>query len=178
MKETNELFMLKSAGMKYTKWTKLAMKICFDAHKNQVDKGGIPYVFHPFHLAEQMDTEEEICVALLHDVVEDTDYTIEDLKKYGFSKNILEAIALLTHDDEVPYMEYVRKIKKNSIARKVKLADLKHNSDSNRMDLSDESAREKAEKRLIKYEIAKGILQEDTEYEEDTWTDKYVFAHK
>ena len=64
----------------YTTNTKKALKLCFEAHKNQVDKSGMPYVFHPFHLAEQMETEETTIVALLHDVVEDTDYTLENLK--------------------------------------------------------------------------------------------------
>ena len=59
--------------MIYTDLTKKALKFCFEAHKNQYDKSGMPYVFHPFHLAEQMTTEETTVVALLHDVVEDTD---------------------------------------------------------------------------------------------------------
>ena len=67
--------------MIYTEKTKKALKLCFDAHKEQTDKSGMPYVFHPFHLAEQMETEETTVVALLHDVIEDTDYTLEDLKK-------------------------------------------------------------------------------------------------
>ena len=66
--------------MIYTKKTKRALQICFDAHKDQVDKSQIPYVFHPFHLADQMQTEAETVVALLHDVVEDSDYTFADLK--------------------------------------------------------------------------------------------------
>lgn len=67
--------------MIYTPKTKKALKLCFDAHKDQVDKSGIPYVFHPFHLAEQMETEETTIVALLHDVIEDTSYTLEYLTK-------------------------------------------------------------------------------------------------
>lgn len=75
--------------MIYTTLTKKALKICFNAHKNQVDKTGVPYVFHPFHLAEQMDTEDSVCVALLHDVVEDTDITFDDLTKEGFKLMLL-----------------------------------------------------------------------------------------
>ena len=67
--------------MIYTPETKKALRLCFDAHKDQVDKSGIPYVFHPFHLAEQMETEETTIVALLHDVIEDTSYTLEYLTK-------------------------------------------------------------------------------------------------
>ena len=120
--------------MIYTENTKKAMKLCFEAHKEQVDKTGLPYVFHPFHLAEQMQDEETTICALLHDVVEDTDYTLEDLKNMGFSESVLEALALLTHDDAVPYMDYVKTLSTNKIARVVKIADLKHNSDVTRLD--------------------------------------------
>ena len=120
--------------MIYTKMTKLALKICFEAHKDQLDKSGLPYVFHPFHLAEQMTDEETCAVALLHDVVEDTDITLGDLEKLGFGEKILEAISLMTHNEGVDYMDYVAKIKTNPIARAVKLADLRHNSDMTRLD--------------------------------------------
>lgn len=102
------------------------------AHRDQTDLSGKPYMFHPVHLAEQMETEEEICTALLHDVVEDSDYTLEDLQNMGFAPEIVEAVGLLTHDPEVPYLDYVRALKENPIARKVKLADLAHNSDTGR----------------------------------------------
>ena len=134
--------------MIYTENTKKALKLCFEAHKEQVDKSGMPYVFHPFHLAEQMQTEETAVVALLHDLVEDTDYTIEDLTSMGFGKNITDAIALMTHADDVAYMDYVRKIKNNPIAKAVKLADLKHNSDLTRLDIVDEKALNRREKYL------------------------------
>lgn len=132
--------------MLYTSLTKQAMKLCFDAHKDQVDKSGIPYVFHPFHLAEQMTDEYTTVVALLHDVIEDTHYTIDDLIEMGYPKPIIEALKLLTHDDNTPYMEYVGKIKENPIAKSVKLEDLKHNSDLTRLDNIDEKALERAEK--------------------------------
>ncbi len=134
--------------MLYTKNTKKALKLCFEAHKDQTDKSGIPYVFHPFHLAEQMETEETTIVALLHDVIEDTDYTIGDLKKMGFADSVTDAIMLMTHDDETEYMDYVRRIKSNPIAKAVKLADLKHNSDISRLDEVDDSALERREKYL------------------------------
>lgn len=140
----------------YTYLTKKAMKISFDAHKEQTDKNGIPYIYHPIHLAEQMDDENSICVALLHDVVEDTDITLEELKREGFPDEVVTALKLLTHDDKVPYMEYVRAVKGNPIATKVKLADLRHNSDLSRMDVVDE----KALKRVEKYKEAIKILEE------------------
>ena len=132
--------------MLYTALTKKAMKIAFDAHKDQTDKTGLPYIFHPFHLAEQMTDEATVCVALLHDVVEDTDITFDQLKKEGFPNEILQALKLLTHDQSVPYMDYVKEIKSNPIAVKVKLADLKHNSDLTRMDVVDEWAIARTEK--------------------------------
>ena len=132
--------------MIYTDTTKKAMKLCFQAHKNQTDKSGIPYVFHPIHLAEQMTDEDTTVVALLHDVVEDTDYTLDDLAAMGFSRNVIEALNLMTHRKGVPYMDYVAKIKDNPIARAVKLADLAHNSDLTRLDTVDEKARARVEK--------------------------------
>ena len=134
--------------MIYTDMTKKALRLCFDIHKEQVDKSGLPYVFHPFHLAEQMETEETTIVALLHDVVEDSDLTLEDLRQMGFSDTVIAALALLTHDPAVEYMDYVRAIKDNPIARAVKLADLQHNSDLTRLDTVDEKALARREKYL------------------------------
>ncbi len=141
--------------MIYTSETKKALKLSFEAHKNQVDKSGLPYVYHPFHLAEQMTDENSTVVALLHDVVEDTEYTFEDLQKLGFNDVVIEALKLLTHDDAVPYMEYVKAIKRNKTARAVKLADLKHNSDLTRLDFVGEKARV----RKKKYEEAIKLLE-------------------
>ena len=132
--------------MLYTPLTKKALKLSFAAHKDQMDKSGMPYVYHPFHVAEQMETEETVAVALLHDVVEDTDYTLEDLKAMGFPDSVTEALALMTHDDSVPYLDYVAKLKDNPIARAVKLADLRHNSDLSRLEVVDEKALERVEK--------------------------------
>ena len=132
--------------MIYTPLTKKALRLCFDAHREQVDKTGLPYVFHPFHLAEQMKDEYTTVCALLHDVVEDTDYSLDDLRSMGYPDEVVDALALLTHDPEVPYMDYVREIATNPIARKVKMADLRHNSDLSRMDKVDEWAAARTEK--------------------------------
>lgn len=140
--------------MIYTSLTKKALKLCFEAHKEQVDKTGLPYVFHPFHLAEEMDDEVSTVCALLHDVVEDTDYTLDDLSAMGFPPEVIEVLTLLTHVDDVPYMDYVREIAGNETAKKVKIADLRHNSDVSRLDIVDEWA----EKRNKKYSDALGIL--------------------
>jgi (p)ppGpp synthase/HD superfamily hydrolase len=136
--------------------TKKAMKLCYAAHKDQMDKSGLPYVFHPFHLAEQMPDEDTTVTALLHDVVEDTSYTLEDLRKMGFPQQVLDALSLMTHDKRVPYLEYVSALKGNAIARTVKLADLRHNSDLTRLDVVDE----KALKRVEKYRAAIQLLEE------------------
>ncbi len=142
--------------MVYTKKTKLAMRIAFEAHKNQMDKCGVPYVFHPIHLAEQMSDEKTTCAALLHDVVEDTPMTFEELESYGFDSDVIEALKLLTHADDVPYMDYVAALKHNKIAKAVKLADLKHNSDMTRLDEIDDYAIKRAEK----YKSAIKLLEE------------------
>ncbi len=140
--------------MIYTDLTKKALKLCFDAHKNQVDKTGMPYVFHPFHLAEQMSDEISTICALLHDVIEDTEYTFNDIRNMGFPQEVIDVLMLLTHDDNVPYMEYVEKINENPIAKQVKLADLRHNSDLTRLNIIDE----KALARVDKYQKAITIL--------------------
>ena len=119
--------------MIYTELTKKAMKIAYAAHHGQLDKGGLPYVFHPWHLAEQMDDEISTIAALLHDVVEDTDWTLEQLEAEGFPPESMEALGLLTHPEGQPYMEYVAGLRHNSVAVKVKLADLRHNSDFTRL---------------------------------------------
>ncbi len=134
--------------MIYTELTKKAMVIAFNVHRDQLDKVGVPYIYHPIHLAEQMDDEASTCVALLHDTVEDGDITFDDLKQHGFYDEIIEAVKLLTHDPEVPYMDYVAKVKTNSIATKVKLADLQHNSDLTRMAEIDEWALRRNQKYL------------------------------
>lgn len=144
--------------MIYTEKTKRAIKLCFKAHEGQVDKSGLPYVHHPLHLAEQMDDEESTIVALLHDVVEDTDYSIKDLKGMGFGDAVVEAIDIMTHRPEVPYMDYVKEIAKNSIARKVKLADLNHNCDLTRLNHEPTS---KDSERVEKYKKAKELLEKE-----------------
>lgn len=145
--------------MLYTEVTKKAIRLAYEAHHGQVDKCGLPYVFHPYHLAEQMETEETVTAALLHDVVEDTDYTLEDLAEMGFPRSVLDALALLTHDPKVPYLEYVAALRKNPIAKAVKLADLAHNSDLTRLG----HVTEKDLERAAKYRQAMELLQAEEE---------------
>lgn len=118
--------------MLYTEMTIKAMKIAYDAHHGQVDKGGVPYIFHPMHLAEEMFDELSCCIALLHDVVEDTAVTMEDLER-EFPPTVIEPLKLLTHQDGVNYFDYIRAIKEDPYAREVKLADLLHNMNVSRL---------------------------------------------
>lgn len=145
--------------MIYTHMTNKAMKIAYTAHHGQVDYNGIPYIFHPIHLAEQMEDEISCTVALLHDVVEDTSVTMEELAQ-EFPEDVIQALRLLTHEKGQDYFEYVRAIRSNPIAVKVKLADLCHNSDQSRCVGSDLT--EELSFWRFKYEKAKSILTEDT----------------
>ena len=139
----------------YTDQTKKAIRLCFAAHAGQVDKCGLPYVLHPLHLAEQMPDEDSTVAALLHDVVEDTPYTLEDLRQMGFPPRALQAVALLTHDEREPYLDYVARAGQDPVARRVKLADLRHNSDLSRLDTVTDRDRE----RLARYEAAIRLLE-------------------
>ena len=118
--------------MIYTPLTYLAMRIAYDAHHGTMDKSGAPYVFHPFTVAESMDDEISTAVALLHDVVEDTDITFDDLRGKGIPESVIVPLRLLTHEKGTDYMEYIRSIGTDPIATKVKLADLSHNMDVTR----------------------------------------------
>lgn len=136
-----------------TKLTRKAMIIAYEAHKNQVDKSGVPYIYHPIHVAEQMDTENECIIALLHDVVEDTNVTFKQLEEV-FSKEIIDILKLLTREENIEYDEYIKRIKNNSIACKVTIADLTHNLDKTRLDF----VTEVDVKRNEKYKKALQIL--------------------
>lgn len=122
--------------MVYTELTNKALRFAYNAHHGQLDYNGIPYIFHPLHLAEQMDDEISCCAALLHDVVEDTSVTLEELSR-EFPPEVVEVVALLTHEDSAEfdngdYFAYLLPIKAHPIAKKVKLADIAHNCDQTR----------------------------------------------
>lgn len=142
--------------MMFSEMTKKALIIAFNAHNGQYDKSGVPYIFHPYEVARYMNTEEEIITALLHDVVEDTNIKLNDLSDAGFSNNVIEALKLLTHDENVPYLDYVKHIKINPLAKTVKLADLKHNSNIGRI----KEPNEWDYQRIDKYKNAIKILEE------------------
>ncbi|MBQ4075271.1 MAG: bifunctional (p)ppGpp synthetase/guanosine-3',5'-bis(diphosphate) 3'-pyrophosphohydrolase [Clostridia bacterium] len=144
--------------MKYTLLTKKAMQIAYNAHHGQFDYNGVPYIYHPIHLAEQMDDEICCAAALLHDVVEDTEITLDELSK-EFPEEIIRIVSLLTHDENEDYFDYIKRIKDHPAARKIKLADLEHNSDQSRSIGSDLSP-ERMEYWKEKYQRARDILYE------------------
>lgn len=137
--------------------TNKAMMVAYNAHHGQVDKCGIPYIFNPIHLAEQMDDEISCTVALLHDVVEDTEITIKDLAKL-FPVEVIDAVNLLTRNKETSYYEYIDALKSNKVAVKVKLADLDHNLDITRMTYEDSLESVKVKALRSRYKKAKEIL--------------------
>ena len=144
--------------MIYTELTNKAMCLAYSAHHGQTDKNGIPYLFHPIHLAEQMEDEVSCCAALLHDVAEDTAVTMDELAR-EFPPEVIAVLKLLTHKDGGDYFDYVRAIKANPVAVKVKLADLAHNSDQTRCVGSGLTAEQLAFWRQ-KYQKAKENLSE------------------
>ncbi|MDR6879790.1 GTP pyrophosphokinase [Bacillus sp. 3255] len=127
-----------------------AILLAAKAHDGQTDKGGNPYILHPIRLASKAVTTEESIVAVLHDVVEDSDMTLFDLKNEGFSLNVIEALDYLTRRADETYESFILRIKRNPLATKVKLLDLEDNCDTSRMpEMTD---RDKA--RIDKYKKA------------------------
>ena len=145
--------------MIYTALVNRAIDIAYEYHHGQKDKSGRPYFVHVMHVAEQMDDEYSACAALLHDTLEDTELKAEVLER-EFPSEVVEAVKILTHKSGTDYFDYVREVKKNPIARKVKKADLAHNLDISRFDGCSENLIESARKRSSKYLEALRILQD------------------
>lgn len=133
-----------------------AYEVAVSAHFGQVDKAGVDYINHPLTVAANVgENPSAIIVALLHDVAEDAALTIDELKKeIPLTDDEVQALKLLTHDDNTPYLEYVKKIKSNDLAAKVKAADLKHNSELSRI----KNPTSKDFARVDKYKAALKIL--------------------
>ena len=110
-----------------------ALEIATKAHEGQYDKSGVPYIEHPKHVAEGVHGDIAKATAYLHDVIEDTDVTAEDLRRDGIPEEVVEAVIMLTHDEHENYYDYIRRVKTNPIAKEVKIEDLKHNSDKSRI---------------------------------------------
>ncbi len=132
-----------------------AIEIAKAAHDGQKNKDGTPYITHPFKLMESMDTTDEKIAAILHDVVEDSDVTIEDLRAEGFSETILSVVDTLTHKPDESYSDYIKRVAGNPITRKIKKADLKDNMDQRRIP----NPTDKDRSRIKKYEEAYKVIQ-------------------
>lgn len=134
-----------------------AIDISYNAHKGQYDKAGKPYVSHPIYVAGKMKSNKEIIVALLHDVIEDTELTLEYLIEEGYSEDIVDAIDAITKRQEEEYFEYIERVKQNPLAKKIKIEDLKHNMDLNRI----ENPTDRDLERVERYKKALEILMEE-----------------
>lgn len=134
-----------------------ALAIAEDAHKGQVDKAGVDYIQHPLFVASLVEGELAKTVALLHDVVEDSDWTLEDLRKEGLPEEVVQAVGIITKKRNENYEEYILRVKQNPLARQVKLADLKHNSDLSRL----ANVTDRDRKRVAKYQKAIAFLSEE-----------------
>lgn len=110
-----------------------AIAIAAQAHKGQRDKAGAPYLLHPLRMMMRMDGEAAMMAAVLHDVVEDTDWTLERLRAEGFADEVLEAVDCLTKREGETYEEFIRRVERNPVARQVKVADLEDNMNIRRI---------------------------------------------
>lgn len=127
-----------------------ALKIAVDAHSGQIDKGGMPYILHPIRVMMMGKNENEMICGVLHDVVEDSNVTLDDLRAEGFSNDILDALNLLTKHKGIDYDSYINGIVSNNLAARVKLNDIRDNMDVSRLQVIDDFA----VKRIIKYKSA------------------------
>ena len=143
--------------MIHTPLTNKALRFAYKAHHGRMDDFGLPYIFHPYNMAEQMPDEITTCVALLHDTVEHTDVTFENLEE-EFPKEVVDSVRRLTHGKGDDYMEYVRNLSSDPVARTVKLADLEDNSDLTRAAGFDGFDLEEAERDRERYARARTIL--------------------
>jgi len=133
-----------------------AIRIAAVAFEGKYDKGGHPYILHLLNVMGQVDQnyEELMIVAVLHDLIEDTDWTLKMLRDEGFSKQVVDNISVLTHKRGEPYVDYIKRIDCHYLSRAVKIADLRHNSDIHRM----KGLRDKDFIRLVKYHKAYNYL--------------------
>ena len=116
------------------------------AHQRQFDKAGKPYILHPQAVASMVNTDEEKAVAWLHDTIEDSDFTEQDLIERGIPQQVVEGVVAMTKVKGEAYSNYLQRLKKNDLARKVKMADLIHNCDLSRISNPTEKDRIRVEK--------------------------------
>jgi|BioPla2DNA2_1021312.scaffolds.fasta_scaffold02438_2 (p)ppGpp synthase/HD superfamily hydrolase len=153
--EEKALRLLDEQRSNLDKLLELAIEVATQAHKGQLDKGGNPYILHPQAVAAALDSTENKIVAYLHDVVEDTEITLEDLKEMGFTYRIVNSIRILTKSKDISYEDYLKSVKKDSNAWHVKMADIKHNMDISR--IPEPTAKDFA--RIEKYKKALAFLE-------------------
>ena len=127
-----------------------AIELAKQHHKGQTDRTGKPYIEHPLRVMNQMKSEEEKIVAVLHDIVEDTDISLNDLRNEGFSEKVVSAVECLTKQVGENYDSYIERISFNPLAVKIKLADLEDNRDLTRLP----QVTDKDLERLEKYDKA------------------------
>lgn len=133
-----------------------AILIATRAHRGQKDRGGVPYILHPLRVMGKVNGTAERIAAVLHDVVEDTSVTLDDLRKAGFSEEIVEAVDALTRRENEGYDAFIRRVLTNAVARRVKVADLEDNLDLLRLP----QLAEHDFQRLIRYRKAHARLTE------------------
>ena len=133
-----------------------AICIAIEAHHGQRDRTGAPYILHPMRVMAAVETDPEKMVAILHDVVEDTDWTFEKLVQEGFPEEIIEALKCVTKREGEDYEDFVKRSATNEIARRVKLADLEHNMDARRLSNVTEKDIERLKKYLRAWWFLKG----------------------
>ncbi|HEX8692518.1 MAG TPA: HD domain-containing protein [Longimicrobium sp.] len=109
-----------------------AIRIAVEAHRGQKDRAGAPYILHPLRMMFRMQTDAERMAAVLHDVVEDTGWTLDDLRERGFADEVVEAVDHLTRREGESYDEFVERAARHPVARRVKIADLEDNMDVRR----------------------------------------------
>lgn len=137
--------------LSYNEQFQIALELAVEKHKNQTDKAGNPYILHPLHVMENVNNKEGKIVAILHDIIEDTDITENYLLKIGLSKRIVDAVVALTRSEDMDYQEYIKNLSSNPLAKEVKLADLEHNMDLKRLPTLEEKDLERNRKYQISY---------------------------
>ena len=137
--------------LSYNEQFQIALELAVEKHKNQTDKAGNPYILHPLHVMENVNSKEGKIVAILHDIIEDTDITEDYLFKIGLSKRIVDAVVALTRSEDMDYQEYIKNLGSNPLAKEVKLADLEHNMDLKRLPTLEEKDLERNRKYQIAY---------------------------
>ena len=137
--------------LSYNEQFQIALELAVEKHKNQTDKAGNPYILHPLNVMENLNSKEGKIVAILHDIIEDTDITEDYLLKIGLSKRIVDAVVALTRSEDMDYQEYIKNLSSNPLAKEVKLADLEHNMDLKRLPTLEEKDLERNRKYQIAY---------------------------